>query len=162
MEFLHDTHIWVLFSFLIFVAVAWKLGRQGVLDKLDTRIAEIRKEIQTAEGLRVEAQEMLAQYQRKQRDALKEAESVIETARDHAAKIRAQAEADLDESMARREEILATRLKRMEEAAIQEIRAHAADLAIEATLQVVMKKLDEKAGGRLIDEAIAGLPGRLN
>lgn len=162
MEFLHDTHIWVLLSFLIFVAVAWKLGRQGVLDKLDSRIAEIRKEIQTAEGLRVEAQEMLAQYQRKQRDALKEAESVIETARDHAAKIRAQAEADLDESMARREEILATRLRRMEEAAIQEIRAHAADLAIEATLQVVMKKLDEKAGGRLIDESIAGLPGRLN
>ncbi len=153
---------WVLLSFLIFAAIAYKFGRKAILAKLDGRIDEIRKEIETAESLRVEAQEMLAQYQRKQRDAIKDAEDIIRNAKVHADKIRKTAEAELEENMKRREQLLTERLKRMEEAAIHEIQAHAADLAISATAQVIASELDKQKNEKLVDESIKSLSNQLN
>ncbi|MEZ5918804.1 MAG: hypothetical protein R3D66_02415 [Alphaproteobacteria bacterium] len=153
-ELLHDSHIWLLASFGVFLAIAWKVGKPAVLQQLDTRIAAIRDEISRAENLRVEAQELLAQYQRKHRDALQESERIIETARQHAQEIRTKAEADLEETMTRREAQLSERLKRMEQNAIDDIQAYAADLAIKATGEIIAGKLDKKANEKLVDQAI--------
>ena len=60
MAFLNEATNWVLISFVIFAIGFWKLGLKQMLGKLDRRIEEIRKEIETAESLRVEAQELLA------------------------------------------------------------------------------------------------------
>ena len=68
MEFFQDTHSWVLVSFILFVTVAFRFGKDKFLAILDGRIEAIRNDIKTAELLRIEAQELLAQYQRKQRD----------------------------------------------------------------------------------------------
>ena len=72
MAFFSESTNWVLISFVIFAIGFWKFGLKLLLGKLDGRIEDIRKEIETAESLRVEAQELLAQYQRKQRDAARE------------------------------------------------------------------------------------------
>ena len=83
MELFQSTSVWVLISFLIFVAFAYRKGRDGLLGMIDARIADIKKEIETAESLRIEAQELMAQYQRKLRDAKKESEQIISTAEKH-------------------------------------------------------------------------------
>ena len=44
---------------------------------IDAKIDSIKNEIENAESIRVEAQELLAQYERKQRDADKEAEEIV-------------------------------------------------------------------------------------
>lgn len=147
----HDTGIWVLFSFLIFAFVAYKLGKDSVLSKLDGRIEEIRKEIETAETLRVEAQELLAQYQRKQRDAEKEASELVKQAEKSAVAIREKAEADHAASMQRREQQLAERIKRIQDNAVAEIQNHAADVAITATKEIISQTLDEKTNAQLVD-----------
>ena len=67
MEILQDSNIWFLFSFIIFIFILVKFGGPFIVDALDARIAEIKKDLKESESLRVEAQEMLAQYQRKQR-----------------------------------------------------------------------------------------------
>lgn len=160
-ELLHDTHVWYALSFLIFVIGAWKLGRKPVLEKLDRRIDEIRKEISTAESLRVEAQELLAQYQRKQREAAKEAQAILDNARKHAEQIGKQAEADLDAAIKRREQQMEDRLRRMEAAAVQEIRAYASELAVKATAEIIAKKMDEQTSDRLIEASIKQVAGQL-
>lgn len=157
MEFLHDTHIWLVLSFVIFLALAWKFGKAAILGALDGRIETIRKDIETAENLRVEAQELLAQYQRKQRDALKDAEAIIETAKNNAEEYRKQAESELTEAMKRREKQLKERLKRMEQNAVQEIRQYAAELAIEATAQIITDKLDKDTNEKLVGQAIENI-----
>lgn len=154
MGFLEDSAIWVLFSFLIFLAVAWKLGKDKVLALLDRKIANIRKDIETAESLRIEAQELLAQYQRKQRDAAKESEQIIATAQKHVEQIKKQAAVDLKATMKRREQQLEQRIKRMEENAIEEIKAHAATLAVQATAEIIADKLDQKAIADLTEQSI--------
>ncbi|MCD8562539.1 MAG: hypothetical protein LRY54_00360 [Alphaproteobacteria bacterium] len=124
---------------------------------LDTRIASIRKEIVEAENLRIEAQELLAQYQRKHRDALKEAEKIISNAEKHAIEIRKRAEAELAETMERREEQFKARMKNMERAAMDEIQSYVADLSIQATQRIIADKLDKKIAGELVDRSVKNI-----
>lgn len=158
----HDTGLWVAFSFILFVVVAFKLGRKSILGALDSRIDTIRKEIETAESLRVEAQELLAQYQRKQRDAEREAANIVSQAQAHAKRIQESAEAELIEVMNRREEQLKQRLKRIEENAVAEIQGYAAELAVAATTEIINRTLDEKAGKSLADDSIKNIAQYLN
>ncbi|MBU0799917.1 MAG: hypothetical protein KKA05_02840 [Alphaproteobacteria bacterium] len=161
MDFLADTNSWVLISFLIFFAGFMRYGKKALLDKLDTRIEEIKKEIETAESLRIEAQELLAQYQRKQRDAAKEAETIVAHARDSAAQIRAEAEAAMTETLKRREEQMNDRLKRVEEKALSDIRAYAAELAVRATREIIVTEMDESMNSGMVDKSIKAVAGKL-
>lgn len=162
MNFLYDTYFWYLVSFTGFAAILWKYGKPALISYIDNRIEEIREEIATAENLRVEAQGMLAQYQRKHKDAVKDADQILETAKKQAAEIQKQAEIDLDETIARREKQLAERLERMEENAKEEIRQYAATLAITATSEIIASKLDKKANEKLVDAAIKGVSDNIH
>ncbi|MFN3827481.1 MAG: hypothetical protein ACK4NR_07635 [Micavibrio sp.] len=161
-HFLGEATNWVLVSFVIFAIGFWKLGLKQMTGKLDRRIDEIRKEIETAESLRIEAQELLAQYQRKQRDAAHEAETIIETARKHAAEIQKQAEADLAEVLSRKEAQLKDRLKRMEDMALMEIKSYAAELSVKATAEIIAKQIDARTSERLVDQSIKAVAGQFN
>lgn len=161
MELFQDTNIWVLISFIVFVIALLKLAKDKVAALLDKRIEEIRKEIDTAESLRIEAQELLAQYQRKQRDAAKEAEEIVANAKQHAAEIQKQAEKDLKEVAKRREQQLKERLERMEQSARQEIQAYAAELAVKATSEIIARQMDKKTNENLINQSIKDVAKQL-
>ncbi len=154
MSFLNDSAIWLLFSFIIFAYIVVKYGKDALLGMIDSRIAHIKKDLQSAENLRIEAQELLAQYQRKHRDALKESEKIIANAEKHAAEIRKNEEMVFAESLDRREKQLKERIEHMGMAAIDEIRAHAANLAINATGRIIAERMDNKIGEKLIDQSI--------
>ena len=158
----HDTGIWITISFFLFLFVAFKLGRKSIIGGLDSRINEVKNEIETAERLRVEAQELLAQYQRKQRDAEQEAQDILSRAEKQAAAMAQNAESELQETMIRRESQLTDRLKRLEENAIAKIQSHAADLAVNATREVISQTLDTKSNTALNEATIVSLPKTLN
>ncbi|MBI2233773.1 MAG: hypothetical protein HYU57_02000 [Micavibrio aeruginosavorus] len=161
MEFFQDTHSWVLISFLLFAAFAYRFGKGKFLAMLDRKIEAIRDDIKTAETLRIEAQELLAQYQRKQRDATREAEHIVATAKSAATMIRQEAEEELNDMIARKEAQLAERLKRMEETAKAEIQSYAAELAVKATAEIIASRLDQAANDRLVDASIKSVASQL-
>lgn len=162
MEFLNDPGIWLLASFVIFVGLIVKFGKAALLGMLDARINAIREEIKTAENLRIEAQEMLAQYQRKHKDSMKDAEQILETAKEQASEIKKQADVELKETIKRREKQLTERLDRMKQTAKDEIREYAANLAIEATSEIIADKLDKKANDKLVDAAIKNVGANIH
>lgn len=161
MELLQDAHVWVLISFLLFAAVAFRFGASKFTSMLDGKIEAIRDDIKTAENLRIEAQELLAQYQRKQRDAAKEADQIVSSARKAAEMIRKEADTELQETMARKEAQLSERLARMEESAKAEIQTYAAELAVKATREIIASRLDQAANDRLVDQSIKAIAGQL-
>jgi F-type H+-transporting ATPase subunit b len=161
MEFFSDAHSWVLVSFLIFAVLGLKLGLGKFFAMLDSKIAVIREDIQTAAKLRAEAEELLNKYQQKQADAAREANQIVSTARASADLIRREAEKDLQDMVARKEVQLGDRLKRMEETAKAEIQAYAAELAVKATSEIITSKLDQAANDRLIDASIKAVAGQL-
>ncbi len=152
-----DSHFWFTLSFLIFAVIIIKLGLPALNALLDSRIEDIKKDLETSENLRVEAQEMLAQYQRKHRDAVQEAEKIITTANENARQVKENAEADLEAVIRRREDQLTDRLQRMEQNAINEIQSYAADLAMSAATQIIVEKLDKKANAKLVEQSISNL-----
>ena len=150
MELLADTHTWYVFSFVIFAYIVIKYGVPLLNQLLDAKIEEIKKELEVSESLRVEAQEMLAQYQRKHRDAVQEAEEIVKQAQKSADKIKEKAKAELEETMERREAQLKDRLARMEENALAKIQTYAANLAVGAANQIIADKLDKKINAQLV------------
>jgi F-type H+-transporting ATPase subunit b len=159
---LHSSTFWVGVAFAIFVIAAFKPGKRVLTQALDGRIARIREEVEEAQRLREEAQTMLASYQRRQREAIQEAEQIIAHAREEADRVKAKAEADLEDSIKRREQQASAKIAQAESAAIDEIREKAVDMAIEATARLLEEKLAGKAGEQAVADAIKDIPNKLH
>ena len=161
-ELLHDPEFWVLVAFVIVIVGGFiKLG-PGIGKALDDRAARIKTELDEAQSLRDEAQRTLAEYQRKQRDALKEAEEIVAHAKAEAERIGKQAALDLEAALERRTRQAEEKIAQEETKALAEVRGAAVDVAIAAARQIIARQLDAKSGGALIDEAIAALPQQLH
>ncbi|MCW2245393.1 F-type H+-transporting ATPase subunit b [Azospirillum fermentarium] len=153
---------WVALAFVIFAVLVWKKAKAAIVGALDARAEKIRAELDEAQRLREDAQAALAAYQRRQRDALKEAEAIIAHAREEAARIRAQAAADLESSLKRRETQAVDRIAQAEAAAVNEVRHLTVDLAIQAGRKLLSEGITAKQGDALIDQSIAELPKHLH
>lgn len=159
---MHSAEFWVAVAFAIFVVLTFKPARRALTGALDGRIAKIREEIEEAQRLREEAQTILASYQRRQREAVQEAEKIIAHAREEAERTRARAETELEASIKRREQQATEKIAQAEAAALDDIRDRAVDLAISATAKLLEKKLAGKAGEKPVSDAISGLSDKLH
>lgn len=151
----HNPYFWYTVSFIIFGILAWKLGRAPVTEGLDARIEAIRKEVKAAEDLRIEAQALLAQYERRQRDAVKEVEKILAIAKTQCDQYRTQAERDLADTLTAKRRRMNERVDLMRNAALADIRAQATEGVIDRTRALLAKKITKKAAGELIGRSIA-------
>lgn len=156
-----DTNFWVLISTAIFALIAYKKGRKPILEMLDSRTARIKRELEEAERLRIEAQDLLSDSQKKHRDAIQTAQKIIDNAQHTAQRLEEEAQSKMEESLKRREEQLLDRISRAEAAAVQELRDQAADIASRAA-EILLEDALAKKGGKLVDDAIAEIPKRLS
>lgn len=157
-----DPTFWVGLAFLLVVAVAYKPAAKAITGALDERASGIRKQIEEARKLREDAQALLADYQRKQRDAMAEAEKIIAQARSEAARLKVEAEKDLEHSIERRKQQALERIAQTEAQAIAQVRNTAVDVALAAAQTLIQANLDAGKQQAMADKAIAELPGRLN
>ncbi|MEI9987647.1 MAG: F0F1 ATP synthase subunit B [Aliidongia sp.] len=162
MNFLHDEEFYILIAFLVAVGILiWK-AKDQVVSGLDARARTIRQQLDEAKRLREEAEAMLAEYQRKQRDAIAEAQDIVVQAQAEAERVAKQAEIDLEAAIKRREEQARDKITQAEVKALAEVRGVAVDVAIEAVRVLLAETLDQAHGARLIDQAIEDLPKRLH
>ena len=161
MSLLQDPTFWTLVAFVIFFAAVFKPLKKALIGGLDSRIEQIRTEVEEAQRLREEAQALLASYQRKQREAVQEAEEIVNRAKQDAEVHRAQAEKDLAALLKRQEELAVEKIAQAEAAAVQEVREMAVDLAIAATGKILSEKVTGDLSDQLVDKAVAELPQKL-
>ena len=153
---------WVAIAFIIFVVLAGKPLVRGIGKTLDARAARIKAELDEARALRDEAQKLLADYQKKQQEAMRDAEAIVRQARGEAERLKTEAAANLDAAFARREKMAMDKIAQAEAQAIADVRNHAIDVAVAAAEQLLKSKTDAQRGERLIDSAIAELERKLN
>jgi len=156
-----DPEFWVLIAVVVFVVGVWKPARLAIVGGLDARAVRIRDELEAARRLRDEAQQALAGYQQREREAAAEAEAILAHARAEAERITAQAVRDLEQTLERRRRLAQERIAQEEAKAVAEIRAVTVDVAISAARQVIVTELDDQRGAALIDTAIDALPQQL-
>ena len=163
MEILHEAEFWVGVGFVIVVGLIIYKRVPGMISRaLDKRAAAIANELDTARKLREEAQALLEQYQRKQRDADKEAEAIITEARAEAERYAKEAQIALKSQIERRAKAAQDKISQAEAQAIAEIRNLAADAATAAAEKLIAAKLDEKRAGELIKKSLGEIPSKLN
>jgi len=146
---------------VLIIAIAKPVGR-AIGGKLDGHTDAIKAELDEAQRLREEAQHTLAEYQRKQRDALQEAEAILAEARDEAARIETAAAQRTEAMLKRREQQALDMIAAAEAHALSEVRNTAVDIAIDATRKLLVEQVDGAKGDEMIDAAIRDLPGKLH
>lgn len=160
--FYADAAFWVGVAFFLVAGLAFKPVFRALGAGLDARAAKIKARLDEAARLREEAQEMLATYQRKQRDAMKEAEEIIAHAKAEAERLAQQAAKDLDASLKRREAQAMDRITQAEAAALREVQNVAVEVAISAARDVLASSISADQAAKLVDKAIAELPQKLH
>jgi F-type H+-transporting ATPase subunit b len=160
--FFANPESWVAITWLIVVAALARPVFKAIAAGLDARREKIRERLAEAERLRDEAEALLATYQKKQREAMAEAEGIIAQAKAEAARLAKQAAADLDELVKRREQQAMERISQAETEATREVRNKAVEVAIEATRTLIAENLSSDKAADLIDAAIKDLPNRLH
>ena len=158
-----DATFWALVGLIIFLGIVVYAKVPGMIaGALDKRADQIRNELEEAKKLREEAQQLLAEYQRKRKEAESEAESILSAAEREAAVLREDAKAKTEEYVSRRTAVAEQKIRQAESDAINEVRASAVDLAIVAAEKLIGSKVDSKASGELFTASLGELKTRLN
>lgn len=160
--FYATAEFWVSVGVVLFVVLTARIAYRVVTVALDDRADKIKNQIDEAVRLAEEAQELLASYERKQREAAEEAESIVEHARHEAARLGENAAQDLERSLARRRQQALDRIAQAESAAVAYVRDHAIEVAMSATERLLAEKIKGKSADDLIDAAIKELPKNLH
>ncbi len=148
-----EAEAWVAVAFVAFLGLLIYLGaHRRVLDGLDQRQARIKGELDEARRLRDEAQALLAEYQRKQRDADREAETIIANATAEAERMAAEAKVRMEDFIARRTKMAEARIAQAEAQALADVRAIAADAAVAGAEKILTAAA---ASGHVAEDLIA-------
>ena len=110
LAFYETREFWVAIAFVIFAVGIYRPIRKALVTALDARAERIRSEIEEASRLHEEAKSLLASYERKQREAAKEAAEIVASARNEAETARRKAAEDLTATLERREQMAMDRL----------------------------------------------------
>ena len=159
---LENPHTWVYLGFLLFAVLAGPKLWKALAQMLDRRSLKIKSDLDEAQKLKDEAQALLAEYQRKQRDAMREAEEIISNAKGLAQRQIKDAGKKLEENLGRREKASLEKIAQAEAQAVAEVRREAVDVAAAAAARIIQGQIDGARGGILIDQAISEVEKKLH
>src|SRR5262249_11928776 len=163
MHFRLNAEFWVAVAFVIFLAILAKMGvHRMLLSALDDRGVRIKAELDEARRVRDEAQALLAEYQRKRKEADSEAEAIVAAAKAEAERQAAEAKTKVEEFVARRTKMAETKIAQAEAQALADVRAAAAEAAVAAAEKILAETTKGKIGDDLIAQGIRDLKAKLN
>ncbi len=149
--------VWTLLVFGATMFLLSKLAFPRISEALGRRQKAIEESIDTAERTRTEADEILAEYRERLKEARVQSDEIVQRARQAA-------ETHEGEAKERGQELLAEAAKRAErdieaasKRALDDLRKEVADLTIMATEKVTRKTLDDADQRRLVEEALGEL-----
>lgn len=158
-----DASFWALVGLIIFIGIILYMKVPATVGaSLDSRAAKITADLEDARRLREEAQQLLAEYQRKRKEAETEAASIIEAAKRDAGSLVAEAKVKTEEFVTRRTAQAEQKIAQAERDAVAEVRSTAVDIAVEATRGLLAGRKDVKTAGDLFKESVAAVKSKLN
>jgi F-type H+-transporting ATPase subunit b len=146
--------VWTLAVFGATMVLLSKIAFPRISEALGRRQKAIEESIDSAERTRTEADQLLAEYRDRLKEARAQSDEIVQRARQTA-------ETHEHEAKERSQEILAEAAQRAQrdiesatKRALEDIRKEVADLTITATEKVTRKTLDSEDQKRLVEEAL--------
>lgn len=158
-----DASFWTLIALIVFLGIVLYLKVPAMVTKnLDERAASIRDELDEARKLREEAQAILAEYQRKRKEAVSEAEEIVAAARNDAEAMSAEARRKTEEFVTRRTAMAESKIAQAEAQALSDVKSAAVEMAISAARNIVAGKVKGPVADKIIKSSIAEVKAQLN
>jgi F-type H+-transporting ATPase subunit b len=157
-----NPELYVVIGFLIFLAYVGPKVWKMIVTGLDQRSIRIKGQLDEAQKLRDEAQALLNEYQRRQKEAAQEAEDILAAAKESAVHHTKDAMAALEASMARREKQALEKIAQAEAHATAEVRREAVEVATAATRKLLAQALTDDRATALVDQSIKELDRKLH
>lgn len=158
-----DATFWALVALIIFLAIVAYMKVPGTIAKaLDARAEKIRNELEEARKLREEAQSLLAEYQRKRKEAEKEAAEIVDAAKREAEMISAEARQKTEDYVTRRTALAEQKIAQAESDALKEVRGSAVDLALAAAARILGDKVQGDTASELFNKSLSEVKARVN
>lgn len=152
---------WVALAVLIvFALLIWKKVPGAVGRALDSKIALIRDQLAEAEALRKEAEALKAEYEAKAKSVDKDRKALLERAKHEADEIVAKAKTDAEALIERRTRMAEEKIAAEERAAVEQLRAAAADAATKAAARIIADRHDATTDAKMVDKAIKEIAAR--
>lgn len=158
-----DATFWALVALIIFfVLIAYLKVPAMITRALDARAGKIRDELETARRLREEAQQLLAEFQRRRKEAEKDAADLVAAAKREADMMLAEAHAKTEDYVTRRTAMAEQKIAQAEREAVNEVRSTAVDIAVEAARRLLAEKSTVQANGELFKTSLEDVKSKLN
>ena len=163
LESFKETENWVALGFLCFVGLLIYLGaHRKMIEMIDQRRGRIQSELDGARRLREEAQALLAEFQRKGREAEKETEAIMAGAKAEAERLAAEAKARTEDFVARRTKMAEAKIAQAEAQALADVRSAAAEAAAAAAEKILASAAKGKVAEDLLNQGIAEVKQKFN
>ncbi|WP_114964581.1 F0F1 ATP synthase subunit B [Alkalilacustris brevis] len=160
---LYNTDIVVAIAFVLFVGILVYYKVPAIITgMLDKRADAIRADLDEARALREEAQQVLASYERKQREVEDQAKRIVENARREAEEAAEQARADIETSFQRRVKAAEDQIASAEAEALRSVRNRAVEVAVAASGELITKQMKAADANRLVDDGIGVIEQKLH
>lgn len=154
---------WVALAFIAFLLLLAYLGaHRKLIDTLDQRQGRIKSELDEARRLREEAHALLAEFERKGREAENEAEAIIAGATAEAERLAVEAKQRMEDFVARRTKMAEAKIAQAEAQALTDVRAAAADAAVAAAEKILSVAAKGKVAEDLLAKGIEDLRAKFN
>ncbi|TYR31923.1 F0F1 ATP synthase subunit B [Mesorhizobium microcysteis] len=158
-----DATLWATIALFMFLGLIAYLGVPRMVGKsLDARADRIRADLEEARRLREEAQQLLAEYQRKRKEAEREAADIVAAARHEAEILEADARQKTEDYVTRRTALAEQKIAQAERDAVNEVRSRAVDIAVAAAGKLLADKVDAKTDATLFKSSLDDVKAKLN
>jgi F-type H+-transporting ATPase subunit b len=158
-----EAEAWVAIAFVLFLGLMVYMGaHRRVIGAIDARRTRIKAELDEAVRLREEAQAVLAEFERKAREAEAEAAAIIAGAKAEAERLAAEAKTRMEDFVARRTKMAETKIGQAEAQALADVRAAAADTAVAAAQKILAAAATGKVAEDLMAKGIEDIRKKFN
>jgi F-type H+-transporting ATPase subunit b len=158
-----DNTFWAFAGLLIFLGIMAYMKVPGMMGKsLDARADKIRADLDEAKRLRDEAAALLAEYQKKRKEAEADAEEIVKAAKRDAETLAADAKQKTEDFVKRRTAMAEQKIAQAESDAVNAVRATAIDIAVAAAGKILGGKQSEKLSADLFKQSLSDVKSRLN
>lgn len=153
--FYQSPEFWVAVAFILVVVSLGKPVGKLIRSMLVKRIDGITQRIHDAANLQDDAQKMLADYERKFKNAEAEADTILQKSAKEIEFLKNESIAKLEKEMKSKEKDTAERLESAKIKASQAIADMAGELTVKSLKAAIAAKLDDESKDKLIDDSIA-------
>ncbi len=149
-----DPQFWVFVSFVIFIAVIFNPIKKILTKNLDSRIDIIKNDINNAEKLKNETQVILSEIKKRQNDVKDEITLINQQAKERIETIENETQIKLNDQINKRKTIASAKIDQMTRDAKLEIQNQITKISIEASRDLLIKKLNDEEKKDIIKESI--------